>query len=157
VTQIMEEQLAAGAVSLFGVLDVDQRAAGVSRRRSPGWTRPQLPRAMDAVVRMPSIVRLAFATDSSSIRLERGTPDTPILLTSPIFCPSAEHSPGPTFPEATGSFVTLAGHGAVQSDCLNLERIRGHRTLDRRLGCAAPREGAHSLMENRPPDFCHAA
>jgi hypothetical protein len=72
-TQFTGEQLAAGAVSLFGAFDLDRRAEGVSPRRLPAWTRPQVPRAMDAIVRMPSGVRLAFETDSASIRLDAQT------------------------------------------------------------------------------------
>ncbi|GIS69514.1 MAG: hypothetical protein CM1200mP9_03350 [Gammaproteobacteria bacterium] len=37
-------------------------------------------------------------------------PTTPIILISPIFCPSAEHHPGPTVPNSDGKFVTLSGH-----------------------------------------------
>lgn len=312
------EQLAAGAASLLGAFDVDRRPEGVSPRRMPAWTRSQVPRTMDVMVRMPSGVRLAFETDSSSLcldvqttrmvtppqaprpvafdlvvdgspvgtrsslagntiyldranpddfRLERGPawqvafddlgtgrkrcelwlphnafvelrrlvlapgaslaavpaptanrwihygssishcmeaesptgtwpavaaaaaglhltslgfggqchldpfvartirdceadlislkvginvinmdsmrervfvpalhgfldtiregkPDTPIVLVSPIYCPSAEHRPGPTFPDANGRFVTLPGHEAVQNGCLTLTRVR---------------------------------
>ena len=317
-THYSGEQLLAGAVSLFGAFDVDRRPEGVSPRRLPAWTRPQVPRTMDVMVRMPSGVRLAFETDSTTIlldvqttrmvtppqaprpvafdlvvdgaalhsrgsmggntivlnradpddfRLERapayqvvfealgrgrkrcelwlphnafvelrgltldagasldplpaprarrwihygssishcmeaetptgtwpaiaaaraglhltslgfggqchldpfvartirdsdadlislkvginvinmdsmrervfvpalhgfldtireGRPDTPIVLASPIFCPSAEERPGPTFPDAQGRFVTLAGHESIQAGCLTLARVR---------------------------------
>ena len=56
--------------------------------------------------------------------IREGKPDTPIVLVSPIFCPSAEHRPGPTFPDAAGRFVTLSGHEAVQAGCLTLTRVR---------------------------------
>ena len=56
--------------------------------------------------------------------IREGRPDTPIVLVSPIFCPSAEHRPGPTLPDAAGKFVTLAGHEAVQAGCLTLTRVR---------------------------------
>jgi lysophospholipase L1-like esterase len=61
--------LRAGAVSVFGALDFDVRPNGVSPRRLPDWTRLQVPKVMDAMVRMPSGVRLAFSTDAQEIRL----------------------------------------------------------------------------------------
>jgi hypothetical protein len=51
-------------------------------------------------------------------------PDTPIIVTSPIFCPCAEDRPGPTVPNREGKFVTLNGHEQIQSGCLTLTRIR---------------------------------
>ena len=63
------DDLAGGAVSVFGAFDFDRRAEGVSARRLPGWTRPQVPQTMDVMVRMPSGVRLAFDTDAREIRL----------------------------------------------------------------------------------------
>lgn len=56
--------------------------------------------------------------------IREGCPNTPIVLVSPIFCPSAEHRPGPTQPDAAGKFVTLAGHEAIQAGCLTLTRVR---------------------------------
>ncbi|MCB1692965.1 MAG: lipase [Pseudomonadales bacterium] len=56
--------------------------------------------------------------------IREARPDTPIVLTSPIFCPSAEDFPGPTVPDERGKFVTLRGHEAVQAGCLTLRRIR---------------------------------
>jgi hypothetical protein len=35
--------------------------------------------------------------------------DTPMLLVSPIFCPSVEHHPGPTVANREGRFVTVPG------------------------------------------------
>lgn len=51
-------------------------------------------------------------------------PVTPILLVSPIFCPSAEDHPGPTLPDANGKFVTVAGSEEIRQGCLTLSRIR---------------------------------
>jgi hypothetical protein len=50
--------------------------------------------------------------------------DTPIVVVSPIFCPSAEHAPGPTVPNAAGRFVTLPGHDEIRAGCLTLARVR---------------------------------
>ena len=68
-THITATQLKDGAVAFFGALDFDERGEGISPRRLPAWTRPQVPQAMDAIVRMPSGVRLAFGTDSRTLRL----------------------------------------------------------------------------------------
>ena len=57
-------------------------------------------------------------------------PDTPILLVSPIYCPSAEDHPGPTLPNAQGKFVTVPGSREIREGCLTLRRIR---TLIERL------------------------
>lgn len=54
-------------VEAHGALDFDHRGAGISARRLPAWTRPQVPELMDVVVRMPSGVRLRFRTDSRRI------------------------------------------------------------------------------------------
>lgn len=51
-------------------------------------------------------------------------PTMPIIIASPIFCPSAESAPGPTIPNARGKFVTLPGHDEIQAGCLTLRRIR---------------------------------
>lgn len=50
-----------------GALDFDLRDGAVSPRRLPAWTRMQVPALMDVIVRMPSGVRLRFATDSSRL------------------------------------------------------------------------------------------
>jgi hypothetical protein len=69
-TRYSADQLRKGAVSFFGAFDFDRRADGVSPRRLPDWTRPQLPQPMDVMARMPSGVRLAFETDSRAIALD---------------------------------------------------------------------------------------
>jgi len=51
-------------------------------------------------------------------------PDVPIVLVSPIYCPSAEEHPGPTIPNAAGRFITLMGHEEIQTGCLTLIRVR---------------------------------
>ena len=79
-TRYSAEQLRDGAVSIFGALDYDTRSQGISPRRLPAWTRPQLPGTMDAMVRIPSGVRLAFETDARNIRL---SVQTTSLTTSP--------------------------------------------------------------------------
>lgn len=55
---------------------------------------------------------------------EGGHANTPVVLISPIFCPSAECNPGPTISDASGKFITLKGHEELQSGCLTLQRVR---------------------------------
>ena len=50
-----------------GALDFDERPGGISPRRLPGWTRPQVPQMLDVMLRMPSGVRLRFETDSTTL------------------------------------------------------------------------------------------
>lgn len=56
--------------------------------------------------------------------IREGKPEVPIILVSPIFCPSAEHSPGPTLPNEQGKFVTVPGHESLREGCLTLVRTR---------------------------------
>jgi hypothetical protein len=50
--------------------------------------------------------------------------ETPIVVVSPIYCPSAEHAPGPTLPDADGRFVTVPGHEEIRAGCMSLARLR---------------------------------
>ncbi|MGO9195896.1 MAG: GDSL-type esterase/lipase family protein [Acidimicrobiales bacterium] len=66
-----EISLDGGPIALVGALDVERTATGVVPRRLPAWTRPQIPDLfMDAIVQMPSGVRLRFASTSSTIELD---------------------------------------------------------------------------------------
>jgi lysophospholipase L1-like esterase len=56
--------------------------------------------------------------------IREGNPETKILLVSPIFCPSAENSPGPTLPDKAGKFVTFEGNEKIRVGCMSLSRIR---------------------------------
>ncbi len=53
-----------------------------------------------------------------------GHPDTPLLVVTPIFCPSVEDHPGPTLPTAEGTFTTVAAPAAARPFGLTLRRIR---------------------------------
>jgi hypothetical protein len=64
------EDLLPHPVGAWGALDFDRRGNGISPRRLPAWTRPQVPELMDVVVRMPSGVRLRFATDAHRLGVE---------------------------------------------------------------------------------------
>jgi len=59
-----------GPIRYPGAMDWDRSEHGISPRRLPAWTRPQVPEVADPVIRMPSGVRLEFATDSASIELD---------------------------------------------------------------------------------------
>lgn len=48
----------------------------------------------------------------------------PLILCSPIYCPSAEIHPGPTIPNHQGKFETIEGFDALRQGCLSLQRIR---------------------------------
>ncbi len=68
---MLDVSLHDGPVAFIGALDIDQTATGLVPRRLPAWTRPQIPDLfMDAMVQMPSGVRLRFATESTSIELD---------------------------------------------------------------------------------------
>ena len=62
-------QLLGSAVRAYGAMDFDVGEEGVSPRRLPHWTRPQLPSPVDAVARMTSGVRLQFRTDTRRLGL----------------------------------------------------------------------------------------
>ena len=56
--------------------------------------------------------------------IREGNPQTPIILISPIYCPSAETHPGPTIPNNVGKFETIKGFEALRQGCLTLEKVR---------------------------------
>ena len=62
----IKDLIAAGTID-HGALDFDDRGTGLAPRRLPDWTRAQLPQPMDVTVRMPSGVRLRFATESTGV------------------------------------------------------------------------------------------
>ncbi len=69
-----EVSLEGGALEIRGALDWDRTAAGISLRRLPAWTRPQLPDLfMDAMVTMASGIRIRFRTSSTRIEMRVAT------------------------------------------------------------------------------------
>ena len=56
--------------------------------------------------------------------IREGKPETPIMLISPIFCPSAEDNPGPTLPDERGKFVTFPGDERLREGCMSLRGVR---------------------------------
>ena len=63
-------QLLGNAVRAYGAMDFDACDEGISPRRLPAWTRPQLPQAVEVMARMPSGVRLQFSTDTTRLGVE---------------------------------------------------------------------------------------
>ena len=66
-TELDIRDLIPDVVEAVGAFDFDDRGSGISPRRLPAWTRPQLPQFSDIMARMPSGVRLRFATDSRRV------------------------------------------------------------------------------------------
>ena len=60
-----------GPIAIVGALELRRSATGLSPRRLPAWTAPQIPDAfMDMMVQMTSGVRIAFRTDARCIELD---------------------------------------------------------------------------------------
>lgn len=78
------------------------------------------------VVNLDSLKERTFAPALHGFidTIREGKPNTPFLIASPIYCPSAEQHPGPTIPNAQGVFVTLPGHAEVRNGSLTLEQMR---------------------------------
>lgn len=57
--------------------------------------------------------------------IREGRPQVPVLVVSPIFCPSCEAYPGPTVPQVDGTFDIVKAPAAVRPFGLTLEWIRG--------------------------------
>jgi hypothetical protein len=67
----MELPLNDGPVEIVGALDFDRSDHGISPRRLPAWTRPQIPDLfMEFMVTLGSGVRIALRTDSPWIELD---------------------------------------------------------------------------------------
>jgi hypothetical protein len=112
-----------GAVRFAGALDFDRRPEGVSPRRLPAWTRPQLPQPMDVMVRMPSGVRLEFTTDARTIRLAVQTTRmvTPPQAPRPVVFDLVVDGGGPrTFASDLGNTIVLD-----RRDPTKFELVRG--------------------------------
>lgn len=56
--------------------------------------------------------------------IREGHPDTPLLVVSPIHCPSVEDRPGPTVPTGDGRYTSVAGLDELRATCLTLQKIR---------------------------------
>jgi hypothetical protein len=56
--------------------------------------------------------------------VREGKPETPILVVSPIYCPSAETNPGPTLLGDDGKFRTVPGNEELRQGCMSLSLMR---------------------------------
>ena len=59
-----------GGVQIVGALDFDRTEHGLTPRRLPAWTRPQVPAFMDLMVAQSAGIRLEFATTSRTIEID---------------------------------------------------------------------------------------
>ena len=70
----MELSFEGGPAEVVGALDFDRTDAGITPRRLPAWTRPQIPDLfMDFMVTLGSGVRMTLRTDSPWIELDAAT------------------------------------------------------------------------------------
>ena len=78
------------------------------------------------IVNMDSMRERTFAPGVHGFldTIRETQPTTPILIVSPIYCPSAETHPGPTLPDDAGKFVTFPGNDDIRAGCLTLVWIR---------------------------------
>lgn len=53
-----------------------------------------------------------------------GHPETPIVVVSPIHCPSLEDHPGPNVEAPDGRYVAIGGCDEIRAGCLTLVRVR---------------------------------
>lgn len=56
--------------------------------------------------------------------VREGHPHTPVLVVSPIWCPSVEDHPGPNLVAPDGKFVAKDGCEELRAGCLTLRRVR---------------------------------
>ena len=78
------------------------------------------------IVNMDSMRERVFAPALHGFidTIREGQPDVPLLVISPIHCPSAETVPGPTMPDQDGVFRTVPGHDEIRAGCLTLTWMR---------------------------------
>lgn len=100
-------------VEAVGAFDFDDRGSGLSPRRLPSWTRRQLPPFVDIMARMPSGVRLRFATDSVRVGL--------VFLATTMVLPGRPRRPVVFNLEAGGRLTTVA---SMRGNALKVDPTR---------------------------------
>ena len=100
-------------VEAVGAFDFDERDSGLSPRRLPPWTRRQLPPFVDIMARMPSGVRLRFATDSRRVGLS--------FLTTTMVLPGRARRPVVCNLETAGRLSTMA---SLRGNALKVDPTR---------------------------------
>lgn len=90
------------------------------------------------VINMDSMRERVFAPTLHGFldTIREGKPEVPLIVISPIFCPSAENHPGPTVPDERGKFVIIKGHDDIRDGCMSLTRVREiiAEVIDKRRG-----------------------
>ncbi len=124
-TQVTFASIKPDQATWIGALDFDSRPGGISPRRLPAWTRPQVPQMLDVMLRMPSGVRLRFETDSPSISVTALTsnmkmgnlPKRPVVFDlevgDQLFSQSTLEGNTIVVDQATGGFEVQRGHAAT--------------------------------------------
>ncbi len=125
---MQDVELIGGAVDFAGALDLDRSDGGISPRRLPAWTRPQLlDPLLKAVVAMPSGVRLELSTDADAIELE--------VLTTTLQTGDRVPAPPPFDLVVDGAFV--ARKTTSRGNQLFVDPVTGDARLER---------GAHETL-----------
>ena len=113
----MQVPLEGGPVRIVGALDLDRTETGISPRRLPAWTRPQIPDLfMEFMVTLGSGVRLTFRTDSPWIELDAfptgfrvvGSPAPPVMFDLVVDGERVQRMPGDFGPRLVLDLATLA-------------------------------------------------
>ena len=112
-TELDIRDLVPEVVEAVGAFDFDERDSGLSPRRLPAWTRRQLPPFVDIMARMPSGVRLRFATDSRRVGLS--------FLTTTMMLPGRPRRPVAFNLETGGHLATVA---SLRGNALKVDPTR---------------------------------
>ena len=112
-TELDIRDLVPEVVEAVGAFDFDERDSGLSPRRLPPWTRRQLPPFVDIMARMPSGVRLRFATDSRRVGLS--------FLTTTMVLPGRARRPVVCNLETAGRLSTMA---SLRGNALKVDPTR---------------------------------
>ena len=112
-TELDIRDLVPDVVEAVGAFDFDERDSGLSPRRLPSWTRRQLPPFVDIMARMPSGVRLRFATDSRRVGLS--------FLSTTMVLPGRPRSPVVFNLETGGGLTTVA---SLRGNALKVDPAR---------------------------------
>ena len=113
----MQVPLTDGPVRIVGAADLDRTDTGVTPRRLPAWTRPQIPDLfMEFMVTLGSGVRVTFRTDSRWIELDAfptgfrviGSPAPPVMFDLVVDGERVQRLPGDFGSRLVLDLATLA-------------------------------------------------
>ena len=120
-------ELAATPIQVTGALDLEASEAGLTLRRLPAWTKPQVPAFMELTVRQTSGVRLEFATDADAIELEVWQTRSEM----------AGRAPRPAIYDWVVNGTLVTSHTEQSGDLLKIDLRRPQRHLAREGGSLA--------------------